>query len=90
MVQEVLPAMLPVIVSQLRDWTVQLRLNAARSLQSALLLAGPATSQHLPHLLGPLCSAAGDEDCQVAAHVVQAAQVSNCCTHGHSCVLAVV
>lgn len=75
MVQGVLPAILPAIVSQLTDWTVLLRLNAARSLQSALLLAGPATSQHLPRMLAPLCSAAGDEDPQVATHVVQAAQV---------------
>ena len=67
-------------MAQLRDWTLQLRLNAARSLHSTLLLAGPATSQHLPHLLGPLCSAAGDEDFQVAAHVVKAAQVWNCCS----------
>lgn len=77
MVQGVLPAMLPVMTSQLRDWTVLLRLNAARSLQSALLLAGEAVSQYLPHLLGPLCSAAGDEDPDVATHIVLAAQVGS-------------
>lgn len=78
MVQSILPSILPAVVADLREWTVPLRLNAARCLHSVLLLAGAAVSAHLPHLLVPLCSAAGDEDAQVAQHVVQAAQV---CPH---------
>ena len=75
MVQDILPAILPAVVADLREWTVSLRLNAARCLQSVLLLAGAAVSPHLPHLLGPLCTAAGDDEEQVAHYVVQAAQV---------------
>ena len=77
MVQDVLPAILPSVVAELREWTVALRLNAARCLQSIFVLAGAAPSAHLPHLLSPLCSAAGDEEEQVAHYVVQAAQVSD-------------
>jgi len=77
MVQDILPAILPSVVADLRDWTVALRLNAARCLQSIFVLAGAAPSAHLPHLLSPLCSAAGDEEEQVAHYVVQAAQVSD-------------
>ncbi|DBA86358.1 TPA: hypothetical protein ACH3X2_005589 [Trebouxia sp. C0005] len=75
MVQDILPAILPSVVTDLREWTVALRLNAARCLQSIFVLAGAAPSAHLPHLLSPLCSAAGDEEEQVAHYVVQAAQV---------------
>ncbi len=75
MVQDILPSILPAVVADLREWTVSLRLNAARCLQSVLLLAGAASSAHLPYLLSPLCSAAGDEEGQVAQYVVQAAQV---------------
>ncbi len=77
MVQDILPAILPSVVADLREWTVALRLNAARCLQSIFVLAGAAPSAHLPHLLNPLCSAAGDEEEQVAHCVVQAAQVSS-------------
>ena len=79
MVQDILPSVLPAVVAELREWTVSLRLNAARCLQSVLLLAQGAASAHLPHLLPPLCSAAGDEDQQVAQYVVQAAQVGSSC-----------
>lgn len=82
MVQDILPAILPAVVADLREWTVSLRLNAARCLQSVLLLAGAAVSAHLPHLLGPLCTAAGDEEERVAHYVVQAAQV---CLPGSFC-----
>ena len=75
MVQDMLGAILPTVTAALREWTVLLRLNAARCLQSLLLLAQGAVSAHLPHLLHPLCSAAGDEDQQVAQCVVQSAQV---------------
>ena len=78
MVQDILTAILPPIVADLREWTISLRLNAARCLHSVLLLSGGAVSAHLPHLLSPLCSAAGDEDAEVALYVVQAAQV---CEH---------
>ncbi len=77
MVQDILPAILPSVVADLREWTLALRLNAARCLQSIFVLAGAAPSAHLPHLLNPLCSAAGDEEEQVAHYVVQAAQVSD-------------
>ena len=76
MVQDILPAILPSVVADLREWTLALRLNAARCLQSIFVLAGVAPSAHLPHLLNSLCSAAGDEEEQVAHYVVQAAQVS--------------
>lgn len=76
MVQDILQAILPPIVADLREWTIFLRLNASRCLHSVLLLSGGAVSAHLPHLLTPLCSAAGDEDAQVAQYVVQCAQVS--------------
>ena len=75
MVHDILPAILPPIVADLREWTISLRLNAARCLHSVLLLSRGAVSAHLPRLLSPLCSAAGDEDTQVALYVVQAAQV---------------
>lgn len=75
MLQSILPAVLPPIVADLREWTIGLRLNAARCLHSVLLLSGAVVSPHLPHLLSPLCNAAGDEDAQVAQYVVQAAQV---------------
>ena len=75
MVQDILQAILPPILADLREWTTSLRFNAARCLHSVLLLSGPSLPPHLPRLLSPLCSAAGDEDAQVAVYVVQAAQV---------------
>ena len=92
MVQGVLPSLLRPIVAQLKEWTVMLRLNAARSLHSVLLLAEEAASQHLPYLVGPLSSAAGDEDPQVALCVVQAAQVycRTSCTAINCHLLAIV
>ena len=77
MIQDILQAILPPIVADLREWTISLRLNASRCLHSVLLLSGAAVWAHLPHLLTPLCSAAGDEDAQVAQYVVQCAQVSH-------------
>lgn len=88
MVQDILQAILPPIVADLREWTISLRLNASRCLQSVLLLSGAAVSPHLPHLLSPLCSATGDEDAQVAQHVVQCSQVLFDSKHMFYCIIA--
>ena len=60
MAQELLPKLLPPLLQGLREWTLGLRLGAARTLRSLLLLAGTASAAHLPTLLPALRFAAGE------------------------------
>ncbi len=59
MARELAPKLLPGLLKGLREWTLSLRLGAARTLRSLLLLAGNAAEPHLPLLLPALRSAAG-------------------------------
>jgi dynein assembly factor 5 len=62
MVAALLPQLLPLVASGLREWTVSLRSAAARLLHTSLVLAGPAVTPFLPQLLPGLINALSDDD----------------------------
>ena len=68
MARDLFPKLLPSLLRGLREWTLSLRLGAARALRSLLLLAGDAATLHLPVLLPALCSAAGVPSVAVDTH----------------------
>jgi hypothetical protein len=75
MVQSQLPAILPPVLKEMREWTVALRLNASRSVYAAAAFAEAALLPHLPVLLPALCNAVGDQDEAIALRVVSTAQI---------------
>lgn len=70
LVSSLLPKLLPPIAKELTEWTVALRVAAARNLHTTLVLAEAAATDHLQQLVPALCSAIGDEDADVAGHVI--------------------
>ncbi|KAK9825376.1 hypothetical protein WJX81_006290 [Elliptochloris bilobata] len=74
LVRQALPEVLPPVLADLRGWTPALRAAAARQLRAHVVLAEAAAAPHLPQLLPALAAAAGDEDAEVAQHVVATAQ----------------
>lgn len=65
MVSSLLPQLLPLVLSGLREWTVTLRSAAARLLHTSLVLSGPAVTPYLAQLLPGLISAMSDDDADI-------------------------
>lgn len=65
MVAALLPQMLPLVLSGLREWTVSLRSAAARLLHTSLVLSGPAVTPYLAHMLPGLVNAMSDDDTDI-------------------------
>ncbi|KAJ7555166.1 hypothetical protein O6H91_05G024700 [Diphasiastrum complanatum] len=75
MVQGFLGELLEPVVKDLRDWTVQIRLGAARVLHTLLIFAEDRASEKLNVLLPALCVAVGEDDLAVVQRVIQAVHV---------------
>jgi hypothetical protein len=75
MLQDVLPAVLPPVMREVREWTVAQRLTASRNLFGIAALAEAALLPHLAVLMPALCNAVGDEDEAVVLRIVKTAQI---------------
>jgi hypothetical protein len=75
MVQNVLPAVLPPAMKEVKEWTVAQRLTASRNLFGISALAEAALLPYLPVLMPALCNAVGDEDEAVVLRIVKTAQI---------------
>ncbi|KAG2487828.1 hypothetical protein HYH03_013545 [Edaphochlamys debaryana] len=75
LVAALLPQLLPALLRGLGEWTVGLRLAAARVLHTALALAEGAAEGQLGRLLPALCSAIADEEAEVASLILAAASL---------------
>jgi hypothetical protein len=62
MAATLLPQLLPLVLSGLREWTVSLRSAGVRLLHTSLVLSGPAVTPYLAQLLPGLVSAMSDDD----------------------------
>ena len=72
LVSRVVGSVVPPAASALKEWTVSLRLAAARTLHTAMVVAGPAVvaEGRLETLLPALAGAVGDDELDVARWVV--------------------
>jgi hypothetical protein len=75
LVARLLPATLPLVLEELRDWTAKCRVFAAGALRTLLAAGGGAALGQLEPLLGALCAGSRDDDEGVRALLGEAGRI---------------
>lgn len=78
MVQAYLEQLMNPVQKDLKKWTSNVRLGAARVLYALLILAEEKVADYLDTLVPCLCSAVSDDDLAVAQHAINALHVLGC------------
>lgn len=64
-VQRILPSLSPILITELKDWTVRVRQSSAGAFRSLMVLIEDAATSRLDEFILALCTGSRDEDTEV-------------------------